>query len=49
MNTLGAEVAELQETANLLHRTQHWPLCNGLDFLSRNGNLISRQSVAQVL
>jgi hypothetical protein len=32
MNKSGIEVAELYETANLLLRLGHWPVCNGLDF-----------------
>jgi hypothetical protein len=36
MDELGAEVAELHETANLLLRRRHWPICNVLNFLCQN-------------
>jgi hypothetical protein len=34
---------------HLLLRRRHCPICNGLSFLSRNGNFTSKQSVTQVL
>jgi hypothetical protein len=49
MDELGVVVAELYETANLLLRRRRWLVCNGLDFLSRNGNFTIRHIVAQVL
>jgi hypothetical protein len=49
MDELGVEVTELHETANLLLRRRHWPVCNGLAFLCRNGNFKCRHSAAQVL
>jgi hypothetical protein len=33
MNKSGIEVAELYETANLLLRRRHGPVCNGLDLV----------------
>jgi hypothetical protein len=50
MDELGVvEVAEVHETASLLLRRRHWPLCNGLVVLRRNGNFAGRHSAAQVL
>jgi hypothetical protein len=37
MDEYGGEVPKLYETANLLLRRKHLPVCNGLDFLCRNG------------
>jgi hypothetical protein len=48
MNKSGIEIAEMYETANLLLRRGHWPVCNGLNFLCGNRNFTSRHSIAQI-
>jgi hypothetical protein len=48
INKSGIEVAELYETANLLLRRRHWPVCNGLDFLCRNRKITNGHSIAHI-